>query len=213
MMRSEAIAAIQRRLAYHTGLSTTIIDELKYAQTELEGLPELPFFLRTEVSEIDTTATEERVPVPTDFIRELEDEDCLYYFNAAAAEATDVWTPLAKEELRFLRAEYPGEGPPAAYYLGNEYFRIFPTPDAAYRLKMIYLAHDDVLDSDIENKWLKHRPSILIARAGLHIAQNSRDSAASAYFAGLYAEQLKDMTNEEIARQEAGRTRSMGLED
>ena len=78
----------------------------------------------------------------------------------------DVWTPLPKDSLEILRDTYPGEGTPKAYALDNRYYRIFPTPDASYKLKHIYYKQDTSLSTNIENQWLKYAPFLMIGVAG-----------------------------------------------
>ena len=68
MTRDEAVTRMRRDLAFNNSLNAaTLIDALKDAQISLENEPELPFFLRTEVSSILTVAREERAQLPTDF--------------------------------------------------------------------------------------------------------------------------------------------------
>jgi hypothetical protein len=73
-------------------------------------------------------------------------------------------------------------GPPEAYALLGNYFRIFPTPDALYTLKTIYYAKDTTLDTNVENKWLKYAPMLILGRAGKFIAGPLRDTAAMQIF-------------------------------
>lgn len=165
MNRDTARARIQFGLGRRTDLADEINDSLQDVQVRLEQEDALPWFLRTEISSTTTTAAEERVGVPSDFLAEWED-DALWYFNDTASEPEDVWTKLQKSETDLLRAKYPGSGTPKAYSLDGTYFRIFPTPDAVYTLKQIYFAADQVLSTNIENKWLKYVPELLIGIVG-----------------------------------------------
>lgn len=177
MTRDDAVKRIQRTLAFRTDLTTEIIDSLQDAQVRLEQGAELPWFLHTEMATINTVKGEERVPKPNDFLREL-DEGSLYYFDGAAVDDDDKYTPLTKEELEYLRNNLAGSGVPKAYSLDGKYFRIFPTPDAIYSIKMIYFKKDVVLTSNVENLWLEHIPFLLIGKAGGMIAPGLRDKEA-----------------------------------
>lgn len=212
MTRDEAVAKIQEQMGFHTGLVTTIQNQLIATQNELERAPELPWFLKSEYSTIQTQDGEERVPIPTDFLRELEEEDCLYLFDSAA-DVGYQWTPLEKVQAGDGRYRYPGSGSPKLYSLDNKYFRVYPTPDDNYTLKMQYYKADTELSSNIENLWLAHRPYLLIGRAGMHVASAARDQTALQFFAGLYQVQLQEMTTDETARKEANTTRQRGEAD
>ena len=213
MTRDEAVARILERLGFRSGLSTTIQGALQEAQQELEAAVELPWFLKSEYSSIQTTADEERVPVPTDFLRELEDDDTLQYYDADE----ELWIALGKELPHIARQEWQGFTGvkwPRKYSLDNLYFRLYPTPDDTYTLRMQYYKSDDVLDSNIENLWLTHRPNLLIGRAGIHVAASLHDDRALRYFTGLTTEQADVMQKEEVAREQAGSSKLVrGEED
>src|SRR5262249_7891893 len=144
----------------------------------------LPWFLETEVSSILTTINEERVPLPTDFLGEVE-QDALWYYNPTAATSSppvNPWIQLRKDDLDFLRGDQVGSGPPQMYAFQGKYFRIFPLPDMTYTLKMIYYAQDAVISLTTENKWLKNIPWLLIGDAGSQLAISLRDDKAFNFF-------------------------------
>jgi len=155
-----------------TALDTQVVAEMALAQTVLEGGSYLPWFLLSEFSENDTVADEERVPVPTDFLREFE-YGSLYYNNSALA---DAWVELLKDEMEALRADTTlnaSTGAPQKYSLVGDYFRLFPTPDAVYTLKMVYYKQDTApATGGAENLWLKWAPDWLIAQTCVQMAQN-----------------------------------------
>lgn len=211
MLRDTAVERIKRRLIHREGstLDSEIVDALQDAQGRLEDDGFLPWFLQTEVSSILTTADDERLIIPSDFIREV-DEDALWYYNGSAESASDVWTPLPKDDIDNLRGAYPGEGPPEGYALDGNYFRLFPTPDDAYTIKMIYFAHDTVLSTNIENKWLKYAPRWLMSEAGADIAYSIGMDKAGERFEQQAEVARKKLFVETTAREEAGRRRSRG---
>lgn len=174
MTRDEAVSWVQFHLGSRTDLTTQAQNALNAAQEELERRDFLPWFLRTEVATTTTASSEERLAVPSDFIREWE-EGALYRIAD-----NEELIPLEKNTLTVLRAQFRGTaiGAPTDYALDNDYFRLFPTPDAAYDVKMIYYAHDAVLATNVENRWLKNAPWMMIAEAIMILAPGLRDTAA-----------------------------------
>lgn len=209
MFRDVARARIQQTLGFRSDKETEIIAALQDAQVMLERGATLPWFLQSEVASISTEDGEERVPIPTDFLREWED-DPLWYFIAGTSGDDDTWTELAKDDLAFLRAKYPGEGAPVAYALDVKYFRIFPTPDAVYTLKTIYYKKDAVLTTNIENQWLANFPYLVIGEAGQLLAAGLRDADALAIFRQWTSEGRARMLVENEARIHASHGYVMG---
>ncbi len=209
MFRDVARARIQQTLAFRTDKETEIIAALQDAQVMLERGAELPWFLLSEVASITTTDGEERMALPTDFLREWED-DPLWYFVAGSGGDADTWTELAKDDLALLRSKYPGEGAPVAYALDVKYFRIFPTPDDTYTLKMMYFKADAVLTTNIENQWLTYFPHLVIGEAGQLLATGLRDKDAIAIFQKWIDEGRNRMLIENEARMHASHGYTMG---
>ena len=254
MLESLAISRIQRRLGFRKDLQTAIADELSAAQEKYErGVPVpivasaymgrflvgggsfLPWFLRTEVTTIQTQINEERVPLPPDFLREYE-EDALYWFNPTADPTIfqNQWIPLFKDDIQYNRKKYgaiqglPPASPsdttaasewfewgPKAYSLDGNYFRIFPLPQQVYTLKMIYYARDEALTwpIDSENKWLAHAPEVMIGEAGWQIAATARDDNRMQYFQMIRDEGVARLFVYTEGQQHENRTYQMGRED
>lgn len=216
MTRDEAVSRVQQELSFRSDKATEIQSLLKDAQVELEREPELPWFLKSEISSANTIINEERVLLPLDFLRELDDdeEDGLYVFDSAAA-VDEQWAPLEKTTLPTIRAVFQSKtGKPKAYVLDDEYFRLGPKPDKVYTLKMMYYQTDTVLSSNIENKWLKYAHELLIGIAGRKIAGGPlRDTMALQSFKEMEMRARTRLYTENIARREAARSRQMGGPD
>lgn len=212
MLRDAAVTRIQRIIGFRSDRSLEIIDALQDAQVVLERSATLPWFLLTEVSSIATVNGEERVPYPTDFLREWED-DAIWYFNGAAPADEDKWTELAKDDLDELRNNLPGEGAPEAYATDGLYVRVFPTPDDVYTLKQIYYKKDQVLSSDIENLWLENFPFLMIGKAGSLLPPAFVGLEAGARFSLFEQQGLAQLFVENEARKHAGRRYIMGGPD
>ncbi len=208
MTRDEAVTIIKGRLGRpsDTTIDTLILNEMKLAQTQAERDRILPWFLLTEISDASTTIDEQRLQVPTDFLREFG-EGALWHFNDSG---NPVWSDMTKEELDYLRQRYStASGAPVSYALVGKYFRLFPTPDQVYTIKMLYYAQDEVLSTNIENQWLKEAPGILVSRTGAVIARYLNHPALIAFNADLLTAQ-NELVVQETARDEANRSRSMG---
>ena len=211
MLRDEAVARIQRILGYRTDKTSEIIDALVDAQVNLEKEPIKPWFLLTEIASINTVAGDERVPVPSDFLLEYED-DALFKYDSAALPAYK-WVPLRKDHLQVLRHDFSGSGAPRAYSLDGDYFRLFPTPDAIYTLKQIYYAEDASLTANIENGWLKNIPDLLIGIAGIKMAGPIRDASALKIFVDMERSSRTRLFQANEARQHTNHEYVMGGED
>lgn len=203
MTRDEAVSRIQRRLGFRGATFKTddIIDEMIMAQEELEEelIKSPPWFLLTEMAEAATTANEERIPLPTNFIAEYE-HGFLYRYDAAL---TDPWVELTKGFYGGLKAEHVTAGEPVSYAIVGTYFTLHPTPDAAYILKMRYYKRDTTLTTgseDEENQWLKWAGRVLMHKAGMNMAEAMKDRATEQYFENHFAVAYKSMLNETQAR-------------
>jgi hypothetical protein len=85
---------------------------------------------------------------------------------------------LVKDDFDFLFRSVKGEGPPKFYALEVDRYYFFPTPDEEFSMRRIYYAHDEILNDNVENKWLKHLPYLLIGMAGQRLASATRDAQA-----------------------------------
>jgi len=213
VIRSEIESRIREKLSYNTGLSASYItDAIQDAQRQLEEMSELPWFLESEISSISAVIGEERIPVPSDFLRENV-ESAFFYYNASASPA---WVPLSKHSLPELRQAYgtADANAPEAYALQGKYFRIFPTPDAAYTLKLVYYQRQAALTGDNDsNDWSVEAPWLLIGTAGLSVAENNRDAAAVKIFSDIAIREAARLLVRSEAREHAGQVYQRGGDD
>ena len=187
MTRDEAVAIIQEQLVFRTTLSSNIVANLQLAQIQLEN-EFRPWFLISEDSYVRTTADDDRLPIPDDFLEEC-DEAVLRYIPDDPDEDNPE-TDLVKDDYETLRSNYRDTetggilaGEPEAYCLLGNYFRIFPTPDDEYLVRMIYYKTGELLTTNIENEWLLHVPHLLMGVAGKLMAKGPlRDMVAWSVF-------------------------------
>lgn len=215
MTRDEAIALMQIQLGFRTDQSTNLVTCLKAAQTQLEGQPTKPWFLISEDSYAFTEDGEQRIALPTDFLQEVDEAVLRYVPDEDDDDDDDTSNEvdLVKEAYDVLRKNYSEDvsGPPEAYALVGEYFRIFPTPDDVYRIRMIYYKRDTVLSSNVENGWLKWIPYLIMGKAGLLLSQGGlRDSGASAVFQNWEAQGSLALHSQNVAREMGNRDLQVG---
>lgn len=186
MTRDEAVSLMKKLLGFRRNLDDECVTALKAAQTTLEAGPTKPWFLLTERATIATRSGEQRVRVPDTMLVEADNLH-LYYIPDDTEEAP---VKLTKNAYDTLREAYGEEEPgdPETYALVGNYFMIFPEPDDDYTLEMRVFAQDEVLDSNIENKWLKYVPYALIGKAGILVASMVRDKDALASFTQMERE-------------------------
>ncbi len=208
MTRDEAVAVIQLQLAFRTTLASEIATAMQMEQVMLENGPTKPWFLISEDSYITTTADEARIPLPTDFLEETEEAVFHYIPTTVSADSPEV--PLVKGIFDQLRSTYADTttgtietGPPEAYALLGNYFRIFPVPDDTYTLHMIYYKRDDTLSAGtVENGFLKWNPKLLMGKAGKTIAGGPlRDKDAWAVFDQWEKEGRLLLMSQNVARE------------
>lgn len=217
MILSEAMTLMSVHLGFRTVNSEfqgKVVAALDWAQKQLERGPRYPWFLISEESTIQTETGEQRLPLPDDFLHEVEGS-AMYYVP------TD--TSLAKVELRkfeddYLESIYPrGEdgsrGSPKAYSRMGNYFLIWPVPDSEYDIEMKYYEHDATIASlavDGENKWLKYAPDTIIGKAGGYLATGLRDMVALQAFRTMESEGRTVLTTEDTLQEVENRELLMG---
>lgn len=224
MQRSEAVDLCARRLGYRTNKNDEIAVEMQLAQQRLEQgvivaneeqqvFTFHPYFLLSELESKLTTIGEERIPVPDAFLKEAE-PDALWRYNAAATEATEVWTVLCKDDLDHLRKRYSGSGQPAAYALTGRYFRLLPTPDKEYVIRMLYYKADTVLNApSVENKWLNYAHLLLCAETVKNMAPSLRDTFPMQWAQATYKEEALRLWMQSEDRTHTNRRYVMGGAD
>lgn len=210
MLLSAAIDVLKFRLGSRTDadLSVTIPIEMGQAQFEFEHSGEPPWFLLTEDATASTVAADRRLPVPTDFLLEA-DEDCLWVQDSAGN-----YTPLEKGEYD-ASLIYWGttQGLPSGYALAGQYFQLFPIPDQAYTMRMKYYAADTspaVMALSATNLWLTWAADLLLARTGRRMATYLRDTELAQVFLAEEAQAAERLRKEMAARESANRSWSKG---
>lgn len=206
MTRDEVIAMIQLQLAFRTDQEDNIITVLKATQEDLENQAVKPWFLLSERMTTSTTAAEQRIPLPMNFLLEHEEDGISYVPSDGTASI-----PLTKNDLDTLKKLYGvTTGTPEAYALDGSYFRIFPIPDDVYLVEMYCYLRDTALDTNIENGWLKWAWKLMAGEAGKMIAGPLRDKEAYRIFSEWAKEGKANLYRENEARKHANVTYQIG---
>jgi hypothetical protein len=210
MTRDEAVQMVHTILGFRSDQTTNIINFMKLAQSQLELEPGKPWFLVSENLDTQTSPDEQRLGVPENMLEEYDDAALFWIPADGDDEGKEI--ELRKDEYDVLVRNYkdsdPGE--PEAYALRGEYFVLFPTPDDAYDIRIIIYAEDDVLTSNIENKWLKYAPLLVMGKAGQYLAPGLRDQVALTTFKDWEQQGRSALYRAQDARELANRELQMG---
>lgn len=201
MLRSVAVARIQRGCGFRSDQADNIILQLQESQRLLEKGRSLPKFLLQEDATLAVASGSGQTAFPTGFLRE-KDGELLRYYDSAEEEYVFL-EKLTKDEglSRFATVD---PGAPVAYIVRKAGIDILPARDTSYNLTWSYYKSADALTSDIENAWLAYAPEVLIGHAGMAIAKDLRDAEATALFQSMHVEAWRNMFADDILEDETG---------
>lgn len=206
MLRDDAVAEIQRILGFRLDNTTDIVTEMQNTQEFLETTLR-PWFLLNERVLLTTVASTQTVALPSDFLGPSRDPTEDLFIEE------DDGTLTALERVNRKDITGNEEGKPSCYALRISDIFLYPIPDAAYNLRYTYYAKDQVLDTNIENKWLKYAPFLLIGETGKRIAAALRSDAAMQVFSQMALEAAVAMRRREEELHHVQRTYTIGGED
>ncbi len=206
MDRQTALAAVSNKLGKRDHLITdgTILSEIVSQQEFLEQRGFLPWFLLASWTTGNVTvAATQAVAAPTSFIREKE-KTTLQVLNGSN------YQPCPKEDLDFLESQYVGASSaiPTNYALFGSSFLFFPTPDAAYTLRLRYYARDVAISTLADggtNLWLTNGSAVLVARTSAVLAARHQNPRLAELLAGEYKEADMELMKATAAREAAAR--------
>lgn len=213
MTRDEMVAEIQVYLGFRTDQATVIAAQIQAQQRALETTVKWvkrPWFLQSDRSSTVVTATvdgfDERILLPDDWMADIE-EDGLWITDSEGKEHL-----LIKNEENVLRSTFINDNPtlPSHYCRSGDYYRLFPTPDAAYTIKMRYYQKDAVLSTNTsENRWSRYAPNILIGRAGMFLA-GTANNARQEMLSAMYREAKEAIESQAVYDDADNRQYAMG---
>lgn len=215
MTYDDLVKMVGWRLGDRDDMAPRIPFELDFIQdTVLETMPWHPWFLESEGSTANTTIGERRVPLPGDFLGEVE-ESHLYVEteNGAQMELRKMDADVAQAKYR--EVEYlAGGGTPQAYAISGLYYLIYPLCDKSYPLHMRYYAKDVRMSDTLEtpnSRWLQYASDLVLAElCQVLAAKHIKDQAAAAGFAADASAARLRLYSVHTARMETNQPRSLG---
>lgn len=235
MTRDEAIKIILRRCGMRQNdklLQEACVEEMALAQTtRLERSAFKPWFLLSETESTVTFPTEERIPLPRNFLQEYEEGSLWMRVYEDDREDLPGYVPpayshIVKDDYDHLVAKYPAaidrwgrDYYPKGYAIVGNYITLHPVPMGTYMLKMKYykraatllLPYGDPAAAEWTNEWLTVCPDWVIGEVGAVIAGSYiKDDTTAAKFNDQAAGARQAIYTEHVARDEANRSRSMG---
>jgi hypothetical protein len=191
-------------------LRANCLTELNLAQeTMLEGGSWLPWFLLSSEQTLSVSAGNAEVSLPTGFLR-FSDEHPLYILDDENKRHR-----LTQWDRSYLESKYEIDDAsdlPLEFCLERDKIYLFPTPTVARSIKMKCYLRDTVLtDTTQSNNWSTEAPDWLLAVTGEVVAlQHLSDQELAAGFVAMQQRALQRVQTMDIARREAGRSRSKG---
>lgn len=215
MTKDDVITRIKRGLGFRTDLDDAIVDALVEAQMLLEGATTLPWFIEkaatlyTSNDGLISGTVAASVPLPSDFIRIVEDEGFRYL---ETSEQNGLWLhrrPYDESRTYYLEDDAQA---PIAYTLRGASIVFFPAPDEVYPLDWTYYAKQEALTGTAAtNQWLINVPYLLIGMAGRTVAKDLEYTESAAKFE-IQMLTWRDWLQREMAmREQAHMPRKMGV--
>jgi hypothetical protein len=205
MDRTAAIADVHRGIGFRADQTDNIIAALAKAQDELETGTSLPWFIISEDETITLAAGSGTFTLPTNFIREVEDEGLDSFANSDLSHLDRVDYDMALAQYGDSTYSYP-----LVYALRKDSLQFFPVPVTELTLTWSYYARQDSLLSATTNAWLDRFPHLLIGMAGVDVASNLRDATAVAKFSKQVNDWRPLLIREMSAREMSNRRYAMG---
>jgi len=211
MLRDTAIAEIQRGLAFRTDQFDNIVLCLQKAQRLLERGRTLPYFLKEEDVEVPILTGASTFALPVRFLREVDDAG----LHTLDSEDRRVYLEKMDHKTGALRFQDPDadDGMPIAYSLLVDTVQFWPATDADRTLVWSYYQGAESLATNIENAWLEEEygaPEVLIARAGMLMAEDLFNDAAYQKFQRQFVEAYGGMLGDTFQRESANYPLYMG---
>ena len=175
MLRSEAITIIKRGMGFRQTQDTAIIAALKQVQRDFESGATLPEWLVTYAEAQTVDPLTGTAPLPARFLR-LHEEYPPYFLNVSGGK---VYTP--RKNATEAKEAYPApatDGYPRVMVVQGSALAFIPPPSTPLTIYLTYYRGEPVLDSEIENGWLKNAANYMIGVAGVMVAADVRDKGA-----------------------------------
>lgn len=166
MNRDIHVSSIAARLGSRTDLNQEIIDKMKSIQQyQLEGAATLPWFLIETVSLV-LPVGDSSVALPAGFLRMVEDGVVRIYPTATPTDIEELTTVY----LDPLAAAAADAGKPESVTFFPDSVLFDKQADVSYTVYFAGYTRDVVLETDVENDWLKFAGDLMEAEVMLKMA-------------------------------------------
>jgi len=172
-------------------VTTEFLDEMIAAQEELEGMPQLPKFLKAQT--LWETTPQGNILLtnlpPADFIRVYDDQALAYL----AEDGKEKHAKRLDTRNQLVSKRNAGVSPNGTiyYYIdemgGTKYIEISHAQDRDVQWRLTYYAQDTILTGANSNLWCAREPNQILGFAGMNLATWLRDERALKYYQGLYS--------------------------
>lgn len=210
MLRSEAITIIKRGLGFRQTQDAAIIAALKQAQRDLELGRTLPDWLLVYDAPITVVGNVATAALPERFLR-FHEEYQMYYLNS---DGKPVGLPVRRPEEAYdaygTQEHAPPVYPSVVVLRGDGMVTFVPVPTVSFTARLTYYRGAEVLDSELENAWLKRAANYLIGLAGTMVAGDLRDAGAQQKFASMAQIGQRGYIGDVVETELAGRPLIMG---
>ena len=201
------------RLGDRADMDERVDLELPYVQSiVLEGKPWFPWFLESEIANAMTEAGEQRVPLPQDFLGEIE-ESHLYILPPNGGRSVKL-QKKDPDTARDMFSDPDVQGFPRAYSIQGLYFLFTPVPDDIYSISMRYYARDVSMVDPLltpTSRWLQYASDVVLAELCYLLAsKHIKDPEAAGNFQADAAAAWKRLLDIHTARMELNQSRSLG---
>jgi hypothetical protein len=215
MTHDDLVKIVGFRLGDRSDMASRVDLELDFVQdTVLEAMPWHPWFLESEAATASTVVGDRRVPLPLDFLGEVE-ESHLYAEadNGALLELKKLDPDVAQSKFGAIETAGYG-GFPLAYAVSGLYYMIYPASDKPYPIHMRYYAKDVRMSDPAQtanSKWLRFAQDLVLAElCQVLAAKHIKDAEAAAGFAKDASEARTRLYATHTARMETNQPRSLG---
>lgn len=194
---ARAVRRIQRDLGFRKDRIEEVIESIQEAQDDLERGVTLPRFLLKEAETLALVAQTSTVALPSDFLRRSDNRP--YFREHANDRATRlVWRDydVAAEGYDQVSAEVP-----RVISIRNEVIYFFPAPERALTVYWDYYQKGAKLEQDGTNIWLDNAPLLLVAAAGMKIADSLDNPTAQKIFNTMFLQQKRKWYSETVLQE------------
>lgn len=176
-----------------------ILREIQFAQSRLEDDPRLDYPFLIAVTTLPVIVGTGRVSLPADFNRLLSYKEPLFI----SPDGVYCSLPRVYEEPALVSVG-DGQGIPQGFAHYSDVFQLYPASSVEGSVRLPYLRRDTELglSSSKENAWTKNAFSVLMARAGISLAQ-ALQSEALGSFVSDYNVAYQELSIQTIAKEDA----------